>query len=40
MLFSPGGFAFRAPPEPAAAFFRSEAVRMAQVAKNANVKID
>lgn len=28
------------PPEPAAVFFRSEAVRMAQVVKNANVKID
>jgi len=28
------------PPEPAAAFFRSEAARMAQVVKNANVKID
>lgn len=28
------------PPEPSAAFFRSEAARMAQVVKNANVKID
>ena len=28
------------PPEPAAAFFRSEAARMAQVVKNANVKLD
>lgn len=28
------------PPDAAAAFFRSEAARMAQVVKNANVKLD